>query len=532
MGKRLAVVFLGMVVAFNLLIVRIYTLSTGDTLAQAAEIQSKYTLTLGESRGYIYDRNMVPMVNTTTAYKAVVEPTPEAIEALSQFMDREEQILLIDKLEAMKPIILDVKDNNIYAKGVTVYPVLQRYSTQILAPHIIGHLTDNNKGVMGVELAYNDYLLSHSGKLEVTYTTNAGGGMLMGAGQEQINSNYNDTHGVVLTIDSDLQRIVEEAMNDISKGAAVVMEVNTGEIVAAASIPDFQPYDVSASLAQEENPFYNRIYSPYVVGSTFKLLVAAEALEQGFSTNTTYKCEGEIEVGGTIYGCHYKEGHGEINMETAIRISCNPYFVQLAQDVGAQSIAYKAAQIGFGEAVELMPGIYTGQGVLPSYEQLRNIGEAANFSFGQGLLTATPIQIAQMISTIANGGVAVTPKLIEGFTNDGETIWEYTENSLPIQVMDESVSSKIKMMMIDVVENGSGALAKPYTGGAGGKTASAQTGIYEDGQEIVHGWFAGFYPSYQPQYAIVIIVEEGNSGGDVAAPVFKEICDRMRFIVH
>ena len=139
---------------------------------------------------------------------------------------------------------------------------------------------------------------------------------------------------------------------------------------------------------------------------------------------------------------------------------------------------------------------------------------------------ATPLQIAQLMAAIAGDGAAVTPKLVAGFTENGETLSEYTPTYSPKQVVTPSAAIQVQQMMISVVEEGSGTLAKPELLGAGGKTGSAQTGTYdENGEEIVQAWFAGFYPADDPQYAIAVLAEGMEDGGRYAAPVFKEICD-------
>ena len=185
-----------------------------------------------------------------------------------------------------------------------------------------------------------------------------------------------------------------------------------------------------------------------------------------------------------------------------------------------------AKAIGFGRETQLAPGIVSQEGTLPTESDLNNLHELANFSFGQGKLTATPIQVASMVSAVANGGMAVTPKLVLGSTQDGKTI-EEKEQPAPVRIFSEQTASILRQDMIGVVEEGSATMAKPQQGGAGGKTASAQTGMYdENGEEIVHAWFAGFFPAQNPKYAAVILIEGGEYGGMVASPLFKEIVDR------
>ena len=153
-------------------------------------------------------------------------------------------------------------------------------------------------------------------------------------------------------------------------------------------------------------------------------------------------------------------------------------------------------------------------------EAMESPAEVANLSFGQGKLTATPVQIAQLVSTVANGGKSVHPRLVYGTTEDGLSIQNQEEGYAQNQVISPAAAKRVAQFMVDTVEYGSGQKAKPKAGGAGGKTASAQTGIYEDGVEIVHAWFAGFYPAEEPRYTIVVLAEGMESGGDYAAPVF------------
>ena len=135
------------------------------------------------------------------------------------------------------------------------------------------------------------------------------------------------------------------------------------------------------------------------------------------------------------------------------------------------------------------------------------------------------MQIACLVSAIANGGGAITPRLVAGSTVDGTSLTSPTAVYSPRPVFLPEAAEQVRRMMVSVVEEGSGKNAKPQRGGAGGKTASAQTGQYLDGEEVVHAWFAGFYPAEEPRYTIVVFCEGGDSGGDRACPVFKEIAD-------
>ena len=272
-------------------------------------------------------------------------------------------------------------------------------------------------------------------------------------------------------------------------------------------------------------PFLNRAFCAYSVGSTFKLLVAAAALEQGYPPSRSFDCQGAIEVLDQTFHCHNLNGHGVLDMQGALEHSCNPYFISLALELGGAPLLYKAQQLGFGTAFEAAPGFRSYSGTLPTARELLAPAATANFGFGQGALTATPVQIACLVSAIANGGGAITPRLVAGSTVDGTSLTSPTAVYSPRPVFLPEAAEQVRRMMVSVVEEGSGKNAKPQRGGAGGKTASAQTGQYLDGEEVVHAWFAGFYPAEEPRYTIVVFCEGGDSGGDRACPVFKEIAD-------
>ena len=215
-------------------------------------------------------------------------------------------------------------------------------------------------------------------------------------------------------------------------------------------------------------------------------------------------------------------------METAVESSCNTYFIDLALELGGEALRREALSFGFSRSDLIADRMETASGSIPSLNQLENPAELGNFGFGQGVLTATPVQIAKLTAVFANGGYLVTPRLIEG-TVDAQGNFSAVEGFAPNRVTDEADARKIGNFMRLTVEEGTGVLATPEQGGAGGKTASAQTGILnpDTGEEIVHAWFSGFFPAEAPKYVLVVFMEDGQSGNRAAAPVFKEIADRV-----
>lgn len=502
----------------------LYYLTSGDALSTAAKTQSSYTLHIPDERGTIYDRAMRRMTNVEERYIAAVMPCPEALTELSETLSGPERLEMIERFQDNRPFLLEVDTPFLYAYGVDVFRTTERYQDPQPAAHIVGHLQDG-KGAYGIEKAYDSILASCGSKAQVSYTVDLRGSPLLNVPPD-IRQDLS-AQGVVLTIDEEIQRMAEEvASYYIRRGAIVVMDVQNGDILASVSLPSFSPSDVQSALEAEGQPFVNRVMSAYNVGSTFKLAVAACALESGITPGFGYECRGAVEIDGVEFHCHNLAGHGWLTMQRAIEQSCNPYFINLGQRLDPDRLYTLCQAIGFSRQTRLAPQMLTAAGTMPSAEDLQNRPTRANFSFGQGSLTATPLQIAQLVSMIANGGRAVTPRLVMGSTLDGETIDQENPNLDAVPIISPATAAALREMMISTVEQGSGWGARPSFGSAGGKTASAQTWTYrEDGSEIVLSWFSGFYPAQSPKYAIVVLNEEGGSGGIAAAPVFRGVAN-------
>lgn len=529
MSQRMIAAFALCIALLAAVMFRVYHVSQGDFLAEAALRQSSYALTVAEVRGSIYDCNMQPLVNSERKLMGAILPTPESAATLLDVVGEDEREALMTMLESNKPFLYPLETDDIYANGVDIFEVPVRYSPNQTAVHVLGYVQDEGRqGVAGIEKAYDQLLKDAGNRFGLRYNVDAAGHFFAGESPQSIGNYGSAQGGVVLTLDSRIQRAAEESVirHSMAKGAVVVMDIYTGDIKAMVSMPTFDPNNVAAKLDDPDGPFLNRTLHSYNVGSSFKLTVAAAALQQGISQWQSYTCTGEVKIGDQTFRCNKAEGHGKVDMQDAIKYSCNAYFIYLARDVGAAPIHFIASQVGFGSASQLAPELKTQTGNLTDLKLLSG-GELANFSFGQGMLTATPVQIAQMVSTIANGGMSVTPRLVEGFTQDGVTISEHTPVYAQNQVMRKRTSDYLRQFMVATVESGSGTNATPEHGGAGGKTASAQTGVIVDGDEIVHAWFSGFYPAQSPRYSIVVLVEGGESGGRAAAPIFKDIADAI-----
>lgn len=525
MEKRIVWSYVLLISLAAAMVLRVGRMCSTQELKAAAVNQGLYTLTIGEERGTIYDRNFKPMVNNSSKTILAVAPGPEALAALKGMLPKEQFDQYAQIMESRKPFALTTAVLPESKDGVSAFSIPIRYGVEQTAPHVIGYVDESGHGVTGIEKGYDELLDAYSGSLKVKYMVDAWGGVLGSEPYEIQDGRAPDKGGVVLTLERGIQKITEKAAEKLQKGAVVVMDTASGEILAMVSVPTFDIADVGAALEQADSPLFNRATAAYNVGSTFKLCVAAAALEKGISIERNYTCLGYYQLGEQRYHCHKRDGHGTINMVKAIEQSCNPYFIGLGQEIGAQSLYDMAYAMGFGSPARLADGISSAAGSLPSISQISQ-GELANLSFGQGKLTATPVQIAQMLSVIGNGGMSVSPSLCRGVTLDGSHLTK-DERSPSRRVLSKQTSHTLCALLQSVVEEGSGKKAAPQYLTAGGKTASAQTGAYVGDKEIVHGWFAGLYPMEEPRYAIVVFSEGGDAGGNIPALVFREICEGL-----
>lgn len=519
-GIRCIICFFFIVLLMFISSLRIYQISVMD-YHETARAQSSFSLEVTKHRGIIYDCNLTPLVATTSKYVAAVPPTPKAVVGLRKLLSGDELQQALQRLEGGKPILVDVPVFT-ETEGIEIFSIPSRYKNDQPAAHIIGYLDGSGHGTAGIEASYDDILYSNQ-SLTIRYSIDAWGRILPGA-EPEINGITGSTNsGLALTIDSKIQEIVERAAQKLQTGAVVVLKVGTGKIRAIASLPSFNSNAVSESLNNPLSPLFNRALAAYDVGSGFKPLIAAAALEKGISPNYQYTCTGSIEIGGRTFKCHNELGHGPLNMKSALTVSCNTYFYHLATITGAEALHVMATSLGFGQQRILARNIAADKGNLTSLEVLKTQPAAlANFAIGQGDLLLSPVALISLYEAIANGGIYHPPTIVEGLVEEGRLIPSQDKPAYT-KIMKESTARFLKECLINVVENGTGQKAKPEKFGAGGKTATAQTGWGDSNN--VHGWFSGFFPADSPKYAVIVLAENGVSGSYSCAPVFKEIAD-------
>lgn len=523
MHKRLIVMAVVFMCMFSVLYMRIYVIVRNNDYVETGKNQSICKLTVGNTNGNIYDRNFNKLVNNQTEFYAAVNPTAEAAEEiLPHVVDKDEYY---SQLVYGSPFVCQVDTDELECDDITVFEIPERYGDNQLAQHVIGYVQDG-EGVTGIEAAYNDFLRSNVQKNTITYGIDGQGTVLQGV-NKKIESDEEMKAGAVLTIDKYIQAICELAGSKMEKGAVVVMDIRTGDILGMASFPSYSTDKLDEAVNDENSPLINRCLYSYNVGSIFKLVTAQAAFAQGINEDFSYNCTGSSEVDGQVFKCHDLSGHGVQNMTEAMTNSCNTYFIELAKHIDNRLFLETAEKMGFGMSISLAPGMTASGGNLQNINDLELPAEKANFSFGQGKLMASPVQICAYTAAIANEGKLFVPRLVKGLTKDGETIPD-EEQVKYTQAMDREMAFRLQDLMIAAVNENDNSNARPGNTYAAGKTSTAQTGRFgDDGIEICHGWITGYFPVSEPEYAVTVLCEDGGYGNDCAAPVFREIAERI-----
>lgn len=510
-----------LILCFCLLTARLAKLQFGAK--QVNQSGAKRSVTLSQTYGNIYGRNLKRLTNTKEKTLVCAVPQPKLMLALERSKSYTQFTEALEKGEFYYGELADTSffDNFEGAQRVKVY---DRYSDNT-AFHILGYRDSSGDGVDGVEFYFDNIIKANKGTLEAIYTADALGHILISEPIEIRNTDYNCNSGIVLTIDYTIQKVVESCLkkSDITKGAVVVLDAKSGDILASASVPSVNRTTLSNHLDDENSPFLNRAFCAYPVGSVFKVVTAAAALESGVALENYY-CNGSIEKNGNIFHCNNTGGHGEMALKKALAYSCNPYFIELGTRVGAEQLTQTAKELGFGEKTDLGNGYEAKSGSLPRLYELSSEAAVGNFAFGQGSLTATPLQIALCYATILNGGNFHPARLIAGEMDFGE-FKEYPKRN-GSRVLSESTCDTIKSGLKNALTDGTaeGAYSTLYEGY--GKTATAQSGAYDDkGNELYCTWFAGGFSDGKSLYSVCILKENGISGSIDGAPLFKTIAE-------
>src|ERR1700677_4920736 len=361
-------------------------------------------------------------------------------------------------------------------------------------------------------------------------------------------------NNVYLTIDAHIQTICEEALRSVPRGAVVVVDPRNGDILAMASVPSYDPNtfipsisrkDFDALNADDSDPLVNRAIGAYPPGSTFKLITALAGLRKKIGGNL-YTCTGSVTYGNRPFHCWIAEkggSHGTIGLTEAIKVSCDCFFYQYGNAAGIDSIDETSKMLGLGiksgiELPEESPGVVPGPDWLAQHSAGEKWGPAqtANASIGQGYDLVSPLQLAMAYATVANGGISYYPRLVrtvltpEGnplLGDDGKPVVP-DEPKIHADLRNDFTKAQIDLVRLGLWKvvndpGGTGASARVKGVGVAGKTRTAQARRGKTKDDIA--WFCCFAPYDQPRYAICVMVNGGEHGGSVAAPIAARIID-------
>ncbi len=364
-----------------------------------------------------------------------------------------------------------------------------------------------------------------------------------------------------LTIDLGLQQYVAARFGNES-GSAAVIDVHSGEILALASMPSFDPNAFITGISQRKwgelishprFPLNNKsIAGQYPPASTFKMIVALAALESGALTpNQHFHCPGFLELGNRRFRCWRQGGHGNVAMVRGITESCDVYFYEVAKRVGIERIAAMAARFGLGTKLNIeLPGerpglVPTRDWKLAARGAPWQVGETLLVGIGQGYMLTTPLQLAVMVARIANGGIAIEPRVVREVIRDGQRIARQRETfpSMAISPAHLDIIRKgMRRAVNDPAGTAYGARIEEPAFAMSGKTGSAQvrriskrereTRVLKDEErpweERDHALFVAYAPIKRPRYGVAVIVEHGGSGATVAAPIARDIMHEVQ----
>jgi len=584
--RKLTVVMILICAALSVLTIRLWYLQIikGDELKQRSENNAVRFRKIQPLRGLIMDHNGVVIVDNRPSFDVLYLP--------ARGVDHEDLILKLREIYKMKsvdfypaqpfprtlksylPVRLEknvgmekvalVETNSMDLPGVyvDVTPIRLYLDGEITAP-IIGYTGEVSKeelekpegdyasgditGKSGIEKALDPYVRGRRGNELVE--VNVYGKVIKNLGRIDPVCGSN----VVLTIDAALQKAAWEAFEG-RPGAAVAMDPRDGSILAMVSSPSYDPNLFNSGIAREAweklqkdplKPMSNRaIAGQYPPGSTYKLIVAAAALEEGVITpETRINCSGSFDLGNRTYRCWRKNGHGPVNLHRALVESCDVYFYTVGKKLGVDRIARYARKFGLGDAtgIELA---HERKGLVPTRDwKLARIkepwqmGETISISIGQGFNLTTPLQLAQAYAALANGGTLWRPRLVQRIeAAEGGVVKEYAPEKRGELGVSGKTVELLQQALWGVVNEpgGTGYAARIDGADVCGKTGTSQVvGLPQDEQarrrkKIAafhkdHALFACYAPARHPEIVVSVVAEHAGGGGAVAAPIARRI---------
>jgi penicillin-binding protein 2 len=571
--KKARILIIFVFVMLGILLFRLFIMQIirGTYYEEMSQNNRLRIINIPAPRGKVLDRNGIVLADNRPAYNVIVMPedisnardiaarlsgvlnkSPSEIEGLI----KQSRIKPYDPLPIARDIsfeqVAKIETQIFNLPGVSIEVIPEReYLFQSLASHAIGFvgeisqkkLAESNEeygpgdlvGKSGIEFVSEDTLKGVKGSR--IFEVDARGRKVKTL-EERVPIEGTD---VKLTIDKELQAIAEQDLSD-KAGAVVAMKPDTGEILVLKSAPSFDPTIFTASMTPAQwrqiiddpmHPLENRtMRGTYPPGSIMKIVVALAGLHAGMLDPDAYVfCPGSYRIGRAVFKCWKPEGHGNVDLRSAIVQSCDVYFYTLGRALGVDAIAEYAAMLGLGKKTGIVLKD-EASGLVPTKLWKRKrlgqpwtAGENVITAIGQGYTHVTPLQIAKAMSAVVNGGKLYEPKILA----DGEPVLEHD-----IEIPEKNLDL-IKEALRGAVEDDRGtakAIRDPVIS-IGGKTGTAQvargyTSKLTSEEDIPyklrdHAWFFGFSPVDKPEIVVVAIVEHGGHGGSVAAPIVKDI---------
>ena len=552
--KRLLVVVIAFFTLLTIITVKlvcIMTVQAEDYGYRARAVQERER-SIKAKRGNIYDRNGVILAGNqavcsiSVIYNQIEDPET-VIQVLSEKLDlpeedvrkRVEKRSVREKIKSNvdKELADEIREMNL--AGVMIDEDYKRYYPySTLASHVLGFTGSDNQGIVGLEVSYDDLLMGQAGSINTV--TNARGIEVENMAERRVEGTAGEN--LVTSIDINIQQyITQKAMEVLEKKQAkrvciIVMNPQNGEIYALADVPEYnlnEPFTLNYETDEEvTQDMRNQMWRNYCIsdtyepGSTFKIVTATTAFEQGvLRVDDQFYCPGYHIVEDRRIKCHKVAGHGAETFRDGIMNSCNPVFMQVGERIGVE---------GFYQGLQAL-GLFEKTGVdLPGeansiFHKKENVGpvELATMSFGQSF-QITPLQLMRAASAVVNGGNLVTPHFGVYTTDENNNITEVLKYETKTGAVSETTSETMKDLLEAVVAEGTGHRAYIAGYSIGGKTATSEKLPRSENRYISS--FLGFSPAGDPQVMTLILIDEPQGiyyGGTIAAPVVGEIYDNI-----
>lgn len=539
--------------------------------------QRQQKILLSSGRGDILDKNGVPLTGKVVSALIIFPLARESlkntdrIKEVARIVGRSEEQLHALLASGKQPEMLRDEHgrivslsqvqvgaiNRLEIPGIAALSVSERYQSDEIAKQVIGYLHQSPEliksryreewkanqmslatlvGASGLERSF-DLFLQGLEPDSLSYFVDGRGQALHG-----LNIRHHETENQFfpLSVKTTLDRTIQEHMEHIAdekglaEGAIVVLDVRNADVVAMVSRPQFDP----THLEDKDTSWQNHAIKQLAPGSIFKTVVAAAALAEGVVSPTErFLCEGEYGKYG--FSCWNKAGHGSITLEEAFAHSCNIAFAEIAKRVGGEKLAEYAKRFGLGSTVgHVTPSLFQADqfhqlygedagSVFAPKSSGEDEGELIQTAIGQRDVRMTPLQAANMMVTILNGGTVYQPRLVSQILyRNGVNFFAFESKPSTAEGIDPVTAMKLKRLMRHVVEDGTGTLLQQAKWSVAGKSGTAQTEKNREPRN--HQWFVGYAPVDEPRYAIAVVAQNRRNGSShLATQLFKEVVDSL-----